>query len=109
MISIKNAEKLIKNYTHIIGMNYHGATIDELIITPRDDPEFSSALDQYRKDLRANSLLSIYPASNENGYTVTVIINKKGIARGETLYSEIFQIIKYLGIDIVYNDYGINL
>lgn len=107
MVSIENAEKLIQDFGYLIGEEYTGGVIEELIITPRDDPEFSQAIGQYSKTF--NSSL-IYPARDEIGYTVTAIIDRKRInAEGLILHAELFNILSKKDIEVDYESYGIIL
>lgn len=107
MVSIENARRLISDYEYLVGEDYNGGTIETFLITPRNDPEFSEAIGQYSRTM--NSSL-IYPADNENGYTVTAILDRRRIdAQGLLLHAEIFNILNNKGIDIDYDEYGIEL
>ena len=107
MISVKNAKKLIEDYDYLIGEDYSGGTIEALIITPRNDPEFSEAIGQYSRTFDSSL---IYPASGINSYTVTAILDRKRIdAQGLLLHAELFNILSKKNIEINYEDYGIQL
>ncbi len=100
MMSIQNSQKLINDYNYLIGQDYDGVTIETLIITPRNDPEFSEAIRQY---IQTNDSSLIYPASNINGYTVTAILDAPGIL----IHLKIFDIFESKEIEIDFSHYGI--
>lgn len=110
MLTIKNAQKLIEDYKHLIGMEFKGSPIDALIIMPRNDPEFSEAERHYRRNIEEHGTSIIYPAKEENGYIVMAIFRRKFIKSSGELYRiPIFEILSFHQINIVYSDYGINL
>lgn len=107
MVSVRNAQRIIEDYNYLIGEDYNGMTIEALIITPQDAPEFKRAIDQYARTYDSSL---IYPASNVNGYTVTAILDQERSDAGALLsHAGIFHIISSKGIEIDYRDYGIEL
>jgi hypothetical protein len=107
MVTKTNAIKIAKDFSELIGEKYKGCTIDEFLITPKMDPEFSVAIKTYAKTMDSKLIV---PASNEEGYTVTVVLNKKAWkSTGIMFYDDIINVIKNKALVLDHNKYGIIL
>ena len=105
MMTIENSKKLIQDYTHLLGENYKNQRLEVLLVTPRNDPEFSAAINQYIKSLDSSL---IYPAATPNGYTVTAVLDLRRFrTTGVFFHAEFFSVLEKKGIVLDYSNYGI--
>ncbi|MBK9017500.1 MAG: hypothetical protein IPM82_27535 [Saprospiraceae bacterium] len=104
MLTIEQSKKLKTDHKDLIGKISQGGQIEALIITPRNDPEFSKGLKYY---LRTQDSESVLPANNESGYTVTVVSRIQQL-KNNVYHEEIFATLKFLEIEIDLSEYGVS-
>ena len=105
MLTYENANRLKDDFSYLIGEDYNGHPIDDLIITPANDPEFRVAIRGYT----INGFQETFCfASEENGYTVTAIVFRDALRKaGNLFHIDIFHIFDSKGITIDNTEYGI--
>ena len=105
MLTYENANKLKDDFSYLIGEDYNGYPIDDLIITPTDDSGFRAAIRGYPINGFQETFIT---ASEENGYTVTAIVFRDAVRKaGNLFHIDIFHIFDSKGINIDNNEYGI--
>jgi len=70
----ENALKIVEKNQHLIGLNYKGARIDEIIIYPKKEKSLDIFLKLYLQSL--NYKESIAKFLNEEEFHVAIICNK---------------------------------
>ncbi len=91
-MTYKEANEIIENNKHLIGKEYKGARIDELIIRPINDKQFQEFAKLYIRS--SNPEIAIAPFRNQD-VTVSIVCEKHKIRTSSIfLQTEIHNIEK---------------